>query len=123
MKRITPTCCDKVQKAKSVYMALEDSYNTDSPPAWYVLAIDPETELHKRVKVEFCPHCSRSLPPIVPNPNAHELKICSIKDGGYYCDTCKKRLMSCSCHPPVFKWRAVDNTPEVKWTTKEVKHG
>lgn len=50
--------------------------------------------------VRFCPYCGQKLPKMVlkkaPPQNSH---LCTVTDGGYYCDTCNERLDACICDP------------------------
>ena len=43
---------------------------------------------------KYCPFCGEGLPEIVLRFNPPE-KIATCSDGGYYCDTCSKRLNEC----------------------------
>lgn len=105
MIRVTPTCCEEVNRLQTVFIAHKTSYDLNSKVGWYAFTFDNEMELHRKVSVAFCPHCATKLPEIELNPDITDKKICSITDGGYYCDTCKKRLMSCTCLPPTFRYR------------------
>lgn len=55
--------------------------------------------------VDHCPFCGKKVPEVVkyscPPP-----WIRIISDGGYYCDTCGERLMSCGCSPPETLWHS-----------------
>ena len=54
-------------------------------------------------KIDFCPFCGTKVPEMVEVPGRD--KICSFSDGGYYCDTCGDRLISCTCQVPSTQYR------------------
>lgn len=69
-------------------------YGKDVKPHWI---------LSRTVYVRFCPYCGIKLREIVERIGGPE-NICTITDGGYYCDTCKKRLNECQCEMPWMRW-------------------
>ena len=52
---------------------------------------------------KYCPFCGEGMPEIVLRFDPPE-KIATCSDGGYYCNTCNKRLSACQCYPPQWKW-------------------
>jgi hypothetical protein len=55
------------------------------------------------IPVIFCPFCGKKLPEIIERPNPPK-RICTVTDGGYYCDTCQERLCACKCEIPWMRW-------------------
>lgn len=55
--------------------------------------------------VKFCPWCGAKLPEM--ERTRTDAKICVVKDGGYYCDTCEERLQNCLCDFPAVEWTPV----------------
>ena len=112
---IVPGCCEA--SAKLATVALRFSYDDiceggelqDREPQWEL------TGTHRRVlgsrhltgnprlRACFCPHCGTPMPRI--QKRVEQLApICTVTDGGYYCDTCNERLNSCNCWPPEANW-------------------
>lgn len=106
-KFITPNCCKTVKETKSIildvdYLAYIDG-DTEQIPKWYTHGWWEVFQTWKKEEASFCPHCGTPVPEI--EPAERKAKICTITDGGYYCDTCTKRLGDCRCLPVVFRWR------------------
>lgn len=105
MQRVTPQCCEQVEETGSVFLVVPDSFvNGDlaTKPKWGIVAYHPQWETTTHILVDYCPHCGERLPAVVPvEPKG---KVCLVTDGGYYCETCKKRLSECQCLPPAFRW-------------------
>jgi hypothetical protein len=104
----TPKCCERVQKEKSVYIRVKGGYyghnvNQNSPVEWVTNGWDEKLECNTEVQANFCPFCGTKVPEIVRRKNSPS-KVISISDGGYYCDTCEKRLDSCTCERIEFLW-------------------
>lgn len=105
-----PRCCQNAVDYPAVTLAL-DSYNdTDNATAkWHIMLSSSFTTeyttsrglkwLDNKPEPKFCPYCGTELPTLRRKAKLPK-KICRITDGGYYCDTCEKRLMSCKCLPP-----------------------
>ena len=114
VKCVTLECCAKAKRFRTVIL----SYGTQSKaiyhlgdfdgslkPKWCVRTfpqLAPEN-FSEIVEVDFCPHCGTPVPE--REPRVTDKKICRYSDGGYYCDTCKKRMMSCTCLPLPFHWQ------------------
>lgn len=118
---ITPKCCEYAK----TYVVLTYKYHEadfddkawfdNNKPHWvvrgteadmdYIIQTNHDNRCPK--EIHFCPHCGMKLPEIVKKTNPPK-KIRVISDGGYYCDTCGKRLMLCECH-----------RQEEMWETKE----
>lgn len=111
---ITPVCCEEVQRLHTIFLAMPESYHEDGSgkkslldhkPVWRV-AHFPRNEHNAHAwtaEAKFCPHCGTSVPDVEPSGDPR--KICEYSDGGYYCDTCQERLMSCRCMPSVYAWK------------------
>lgn len=104
---VTLACCDTAKKWRTVYLEIPDSFfsgDLDTPPTWVVRGYHPEYEsIPAPTGAAFCPHCGRPAPGIVPSGDRR--KICKVTDGGYYCDTCGKRLIQCGCGHPTRRWK------------------
>jgi len=133
-QKITPKCCKKVQEKQTVFLAYhsdnleeyekmwEDGEEKKGPnerkkmyekyrPVWVTGHWNSEFRCWGMVKIKFCPHCSRSVPKIERRKTAR--KICSVTDGGSYCDTCKKRLRECTCYRPEYAWKPGETENEL----------
>jgi hypothetical protein len=100
-KYVTPKCCERAQKEKAVYLRVKDGYygnniNRDSPVEWVTSGWADELNCQQEVPANFCPFCGTKVPRIVKRKDPPE-KVITVSDGGYYCDTCKKRLNVCEC--------------------------
>lgn len=113
------TCCD--QGADFVFLRLdaEALYYTDhenrdaylaiareTPPKWVVLARNITRQLDAYVTVAACPFCATPVAAVRLRTQPPR-RICVVIDGGYYCDTCARRLIACRCAPPEQLWEAV----------------
>jgi len=113
------SCCEY----SKAFICLEfESYYADSSdhfhinkPMWVVngskLVIDDYKHTERYTvnfrEISICPSCGVKLPSVKlrkepPHP------IVSITDGGYYCDTCTKRLIACECLNPSLLWEIVE---------------
>jgi hypothetical protein len=113
-KRVTLECCAKAKKFRTVILSYGSQskaiydlevFDGSLKPKWCTrtlpqLAAENFSEI---VEVDFCPHCGTPVPEI--EPRVTDKKISRYSDGGYYCDTCKERLSSCSCLPTIFCWQ------------------
>ncbi len=96
-----PGCCKKAAEFNS----------RDEPNIyWWV---DPEDNSKRGWQlsaysgfVSHCPWCGTKLPAMQLKPK-FPARVCTITDGGYYCDTCEKRLISCDCPLPGEQWEPV----------------
>lgn len=110
---------------QAIYLVHPDSFyegDIDTPPKWCVkghIAIDnllefregkhldppdPECSLMEvRADAKHCPFCGTPVPEI--EKLTVDVPICTVTDGGYYCDTCSKRLNECKCYPPEWPWK------------------
>jgi hypothetical protein len=61
--------------------------------------------LTERPEAKFCPYCGTAVPEM--RRVSPSTPVCRVTDGGYYCDTCKERLSSCTCLPPEAAWEPV----------------
>jgi hypothetical protein len=109
-KRITPKCCQNVQRFQAVFLVVPDSFyegDSDTPPIWMIACKngdDPRlANYDSYADAGFCPFCGDSLPEIV-KVSTGEYKICTCEDSGYYCATCSERLGECQCLPPTHQW-------------------
>ena len=111
---LTPECCKSVQDFVAVLLRFPWDSEEDyaGPPEWTLRLSHLETapgysrsHAHSADdKPSFCPYCGTKLPEIEKNPKPPK-PLAAITDGGYYCDTCEERLMSCECFAPEFAWR------------------
>ena len=127
-QKITLRCCKKVQEKQTVFLSYGGYSNKDyeklweyedgeeekravdrkkmyekHPPLWVCGQWHTKFRCWGETKVKFCPHCSRPVPGIIRRKTTR--KICSITDGGYYCDTCGERTIGCTCYPPEYAWK------------------
>jgi hypothetical protein len=111
---LTPKCCKPVQNFVAIYLRFPWDPENDyvGSPEW-VLRIDHlgsapgyarDYVRSTSDKPLYCPFCGAKLPEVERNPKPPK-PVAVITDGGYYCDTCKKRLMVCRCYAPEFAWR------------------
>lgn len=103
--RVTPRCCDAVEKHKAVFLVMPDSWfngDTKTPPSWCIASKHPEYQSDTVTDVSHCPFCGQYLPKIIPV--IPERPVCTCTDGGYYCDTCHERLIACRCLQPNKAW-------------------
>lgn len=117
MSIATPTCCEYAKAfitlyygyCTATYESMEWALN--NKPHWFIRGAKlTEARFYSSdlpdAKIEYCPKCGTKLPEI--RIKAHRPKnVMSVTDGGYYCDTCKKRLMECKCHRPEEMWEVV----------------
>jgi hypothetical protein len=99
-----PTCCEAAKN----YPTITFGVNSDTGVGKWYAQLYRELTQYLSLKEgwwdnmpdpKFCPYCGTGLPNMVrKNPVPED--ICTITDGGYYCDTCKERLQSCICLPP-----------------------
>lgn len=113
----TPTCCKAAQEYPTIMFSV-DVYDQDSREAegkWTTahLKVFQEQGLRERrdyfkhmPEPKFCNYCGLSLPKMA-RKKAFPKNTCVVKDGGYYCSTCKERLNACRCLPPEFAWEPV----------------
>lgn len=127
----TPMCCATMNKHKSIVLGYDYGDTCHTPrsslkPIW-ILRIDSsnyfDLEIYRDRLNEFrqdpdrlpllkaCPYCAAALPAIVP-VDPPPSPMCSVTDGGYYCDTCKERLDACVCYPEFMAWQAAPSPPE-----------
>ena len=117
MSNITPKCCKEVQKYQTVFLSydMEAIYGIPDEgkpsgqegykPKWKGNGRHEEHGGQAEIEVKFCPHCATPVPEI--KKRVTEEKICVVTDGGYYCDTCKKRGNECECKSPEYAWEPV----------------
>jgi len=116
----TPQCC---QYSKYFITLIFESYFGHDPdffksskPFWVVrgaISDDPCNYKQRDREISFCPSCGKELPDIRLKQHPPE-KVTVITDGGYYCDTCKERLMCCTCAKPDELWEIVPGTEKDK---------
>lgn len=111
---VTPTCCAAVQENHTIFLRhdYKDVISGQSDaikPEWRVMAwttVDGWAGWNS-IMASFCPHCATPVPSI--RRCQRQKPVCRIIDGGYYCDTCHERLMSCTCLPVEFNWEPEEN--------------
>lgn len=98
----TPGCCEEMRLHPAATFAVE--YNDDSrlgEGRWlasYETKTAPPRHSETRAIAKFCPYCATPMPKM--RRRRGPLVVSVITDGGYYCDTCSKRLSQCGCLPP-----------------------
>lgn len=106
-----PRCCEAVVKYPPIHFYV-DCYDDSnlSDGKWYTATNGKLTDherskskdvivyIKNRPEPKFCPYCATPLPKMVRKNPAPE-GICTVSDGGYYCDTCSERLNGCRCLP------------------------
>lgn len=104
LSRVTPQCCKEVIATQAVFLRMPMSwYDGDTnPPTLHIKFTASGSHLESSCEVQYCPFCGEYLPEIIRvNP---EKPVCVCTDGGYYCDTCKRRLRECRCLDPTKEW-------------------
>jgi len=109
---VTPGCCNEVEKMHTVFLrhSRDELYKESEEgqrgkePEWYCMAFDIKGGMFDRVRVTFCPHCSKRLPDVERRET--DQPICDTTDGGFYCNTCQKKLIECECYPPEYAWKS-----------------
>jgi hypothetical protein len=116
-QNIIPKCCEEVQDKQTVFLrfdmeAICGVSESEGPqgqegykPKWKSAGWSERYQGWDVTEVKFCPHCATPVPEI--KKRVTEEKICVVIDGGYYCNTCKKRLNECECCPPEYAWEIV----------------
>lgn len=106
-KQVTLQCCEDARNNSTVFLAYKDllecNVSKEIKPVWMVRGWYTPYDCLTYGEVKFCPHCATPVPEI--EPSKIKGRIQKITDGGYYCDTCKKRLMECQCLPPTQAWK------------------
>jgi len=89
-----PGCCR--------YAAERNGYGVPNIHWW----VDPENNARRGWQlsaysgfIAHCPWCGTKLPQMQLKPKFPS-RVCTVTDGGYRCDTCRERLISCSCASP-----------------------
>ena len=99
---LLPTCCANAREHPCVFLA-----DTENGTVYWFAPMHESIAMDMlpthRPRASFCPYCGEALPKmrrraVLPG------KVCVITDGGYYCDTCGKRLNACKCLPPAAAW-------------------
>ncbi len=109
---VRPNCCQDVQSPDhvAVYLCEVTGHSADGsedpdPPEfrWVIMGKERNARCEdgwfsRTALAKHCPFCGQKLPELrivdAPGP------VCTVTDGGYYCDTCGDRLDSCQCYPP-----------------------
>ena len=110
-----PTCCQAARDYPAIVFQT-DVYEGDSRKAegaWepslvraFREARMARRDLRDPPEAKFCCYCGLSLPKMV-RKKKFPSHTCVVKDGGYYCSTCKERLHACRCLPPEFAFEPV----------------
>jgi len=104
-----PRCCEASQKYPAIAFAVdyEDDDSHKAPGVWTIArnedlcsvqALRDRTYYQHRPAPKFCPYCGTALPTMVRKKPVPK-NVCRVRDGGYYCATCKERLNACMCDP------------------------
>lgn len=75
-----------------------------TPPRWSLLARD-DAGTARVATICCCPFCGVPVPGLRLRARPPR-RVCATLDGGYYCDTCARRLIECRCAPPERLWEA-----------------
>lgn len=105
--RVTPRCCDDVEKHQAVFLVLPESWkNGDTTrPKWSIECKNTSLRLPgKTVEVTHCPFCGEILPEIIRPLISSNKPIRTCIDGGDCCNTCHQKLIHCCCLPPESAW-------------------
>jgi hypothetical protein len=113
---VTPECCQKVQDEAGICLKATESFwkgDIETPPQWIVRVAGywVNSNSFGCTEAAFCPFCATPVPPIEKRQT--DQKITKVTDGGYYCDSCKKRCNCCTCLPAEFYWQAVGAKTEI----------
>lgn len=105
-----PQCCNYARIFISLqyeeYLVSDKDYFLKNTPFWRVRGCTAPEGVYPSPRdgqVNFCPVCKIGLPNIRRKAELPE-KVRAVSDGGYYCDTCKERLHSCTCAQPESMW-------------------
>lgn len=110
---ITPVCCKYAQFFITLqyedYWVEDANYFLKTTPFWVVrgskmFPFDSSEQISQ--KITLCPSCGSKLPHIRIKATL-PTKVMSVKDGGYYCNTCHNRLNECRCSRPEEMWEAI----------------
>jgi methionyl-tRNA synthetase len=106
-----PTCCEAGTQLRLGYLNYyteDKDFFLKTKPEWLVRLWDVHYETDRAHAIQFCPFCGKPLPKIRLKVKIPK-RVMTMTDGGYYCDTCGKRLMECNCLPPEVMWE-IDKT-------------
>ena len=112
-KFVSPNCCRLCNDSATVFLMVPPSFfdgDLETPPKWYIRGKDNvgyHDERDDVIEALFCPFCAKPVPEVVPADPGRK-KICTVIDGGYYCQTCENQLHLCKCHRPEFRWHPKD---------------
>jgi len=118
-----PTCCEQIVEHPIIHLSSVTVNGEPESPKWFMTCETPyPRNVHKDknqkpnnqfslcaqgIQMSRCPFCGTRLPEVELKSLRMPQKICVITDGGYYCDTCNKRLDSCRCYPSEAKYKAM----------------
>lgn len=110
-KFLLPNCCQAARDYPTAVVQV-DVYEGDSQTneaEWVTSVFDDLQEPFSPSRYtpgpspEFCTYCGEKLREL-QRKSREPKKVCRVTDGGYYCDTCGKRLIECKCLPPSSAW-------------------
>ena len=112
---VNPQCCPYAQRFITLvyaeYYSEDKEHFNETKPFWVVRGSKMSDEeltdnlreekypSNVEMQIYQCPSCGLHLPAIRKKDKPPE-KVMTMTDGGYYCDTCKERLMCCECARP-----------------------
>ncbi len=109
MKFVLPGCCEESTRSRAVFLDYLSEQVGDAgyegDPVWCVRGWHQNYDVVVNCKVEHCPFCLSKLPAV--RKKEGDVKVTSFSDGGYYCDTCEKRLIACDCLPPNLAYEVI----------------
>ena len=115
-KLVVPRCCKQSEEQQVVFLKIpyEDWVNgIESKPKWTTNAWNSKDLRFSNytTDISYCPFCGQHLPNITKCLIPPKKPIATCSDGGYYCDTCKKRLIECKCLRPEKAWDSNNYDP------------
>lgn len=105
-EKYTPrvNCCKAAKLFPAVFFSVEyGKYgDTDKGKGYWQAHVNVQELNWSKIKefpaAKFCPYCGKNLPKMRRRRKRLE-DVCRVTDGGYYCDTCSRRLSTCICLP------------------------
>lgn len=105
---LRPNCCEAAQKYPVIVFSVDFKDNGEMIGNWYYsvndhisryIQLSDRNWSANRPPPRYCIFCSSPLPKVVRKKETPK-DVCIVKDGGYYCHTCKERLQCCMCDDP-----------------------
>jgi hypothetical protein len=98
----TPGCCEEMRIHPAAIFCVEIGSDSRLSEGRWLASYETKAAGPRHYDTpaiaKFCPYCATPMPKM--RRRRGPLVVSVITDGGYYCDTCSKRLSQCSCLPP-----------------------